>query len=173
MDTSRSIDPRRFERSVSQLKRVASRSTDARLALARFNDEAVLLASFPAQDNRAGDVLDAAAEGYRLNVAPRAVTGAAAIEPLLTVDDPAVVVEAVKLAEDQSGDVVVRLYEARGAKAWAVVTPGFAFESVAETDLLERDVDQTAIVDAEGALALSVRPFQLVTLRFRGVSALR
>ena len=61
MDTSRSIDPRRFERSVSQLKRVASRSTDARLALARFNDEAVLLASFPAQDNRAGDVLDAAA----------------------------------------------------------------------------------------------------------------
>ncbi|MBB2957600.1 alpha-mannosidase [Pseudoclavibacter helvolus] len=119
------------------------------------------------------DVLDAAAEGYRLNVAPRAVTGAAAIEPLLTVDDPAVMVEAVKLAEDQSGDVVVRLYEARGAKARAVVTPGFAFESVAETDLLERDVDQTAIVDAEGALALSVRPFQLVTLRFRGVSVLR
>ena len=119
------------------------------------------------------DVLDAAAEGYRLNVGPRSVTGSDAIDPLLTVDNPAVVVEAVKLAEDRSGDVVVRLYEARGAKARAVVTPGFAFESVAETDLLERDVDQTAIVDAEGALALSVRPFQLVTLRFRGVSALR
>ncbi len=114
------------------------------------------------------DVLDAAAEGYRLNVPPRAVTGAEEIAPVLTVDDPAVVVEAVKLAEDRSGDVVVRLYEARGSKARARVTPGFAFASVTETDLLERDVEPSALVAgaSDGPVSLSLRPFQLVTLRF-------
>jgi alpha-mannosidase len=117
------------------------------------------------------DVLDAAAEGYRLNVPPREVTGAEEIAPVLTVDDPAVVVEAVKLAEDRSGDVVVRLYEARGSKARARVTAGFAFESVTETDLLERDVEQSALAaSSDGALALTLRPFQLVTLRFHGVT---
>ncbi|RUR03277.1 alpha-mannosidase [Labedella endophytica] len=120
------------------------------------------------------DVLEAAAEGYRLNVPPRAVTGGADIAPLLTVDDPAVVVEAVKLAEDGSGDVIVRLYEARGSKARASLTAGFAFASVTETDLLERDVEPTALVsssDGAGPVSLSLRPFHLVTLRFHGVTA--
>jgi alpha-mannosidase len=121
---------------------------------------------------RAGaEVLDAAAEGYRLNVPPRPLTGGAAIAPLIVVDDPAVVVEAVKLAEDRSGDLVVRLYEARGAKARARLRAGFDYESVSQTDLLEREIDPTALVDDDGDGArLSLRPFQLVTLRFRGVT---
>lgn len=45
------------------------------------------------------------------------------IDPLVIVDNPAIVVESVKLAEDRSGDVVVRLYESRGAPAKASVTP--------------------------------------------------
>ena len=57
---------------------------------------------------------DAVAEGYRLNLPLRRVRGGNDIAPLVVVDDPAVVVEAVKLAEDGSGDVVVRLYEALG-----------------------------------------------------------
>ena len=36
--------------------------------------------------------------------------------------NPGVVVEAVKLADDRSGDVIVRLYESRGARAEATVT---------------------------------------------------
>lgn len=126
------------------------------------------------------DVLDAAAEGYRLNVPPRAFTGARATPPLLAVDNPAVVVEAVKLAEDHSGDVIVRLYEARGAKARALLEPGFAYSRVAETDLLERETDVTdsaalaltaIVADSLAADAKSVRlvlrPFQIVTLRIR------
>ena len=56
-------------------------------------------------------------EGYRLNLPLRRVRGGNDIAPLVVVDDPAVVVEAVKLAEDGSGDVVVRLYEALGSRA--------------------------------------------------------
>jgi alpha-mannosidase len=111
-------------------------------------------------------VLDAVAEGYRLNVPPRAFTGASEIAPLFTVDNPAVVIEAVKLAEDRSGDVVVRLYEANGSRGRATLLPGFAVSSVIETDLLERKVDDAALVSGNAAeVQLTLRAFQIVTLR--------
>ena len=68
--------------------------------------------------------------------------GGATVAPLLAVDDPAVVVEAVKLAEDGSGDVVVRLYEALGRPGERGVHAGFAHASVVETDLLERPLPE-------------------------------
>jgi alpha-mannosidase len=80
------------------------------------------------------------------------------------VDDPAVVVESVKLAEDRNGDVVVvRLYEALGTQATARVAADFPHTAVVETDLLERPSPGPACL-ADGVLR--VRPFQLVTLRF-------
>ena len=63
-------------------------------------------------------IADAVAEGYRLNLPVRVrVPGARRSRRWSRSTDPAVVVEAVKLAEDRSGDVVVRLYEAWGARA--------------------------------------------------------
>jgi alpha-mannosidase len=113
---------------------------------------------------RAGSSIgDAVAEGYRLNLPLREVRGGAGVTPLVTVDDPAVVVESVKLAEDRSGDVVVRLYEALGTRAAARVTADFPHTAVVETDLLERPLPEPACL-ADGVLR--VRPFQLVTLRF-------
>jgi alpha-mannosidase len=110
-------------------------------------------------------IADAVAEGYRLNLPLRTVRGAGPVAPLLTVDNPAVVVEAVKLAEDGSGDVVVRLYEAHGGRASAQVTADFPYESVVETDLLETPLPEPVALSADGA-RLAVRPFQIVTLRF-------
>ncbi|GAA4193680.1 glycoside hydrolase family 38 C-terminal domain-containing protein [Microbacterium oryzae] len=108
-----------------------------------------------------GDVLDAVAEGHRLNVPPRVRRGRA-VAPLVRVDGaPSVLVEAVKLAEDGSGDVVVRVYEARGGRATARLVLGFDIASAVRTDLLERALpDQPA-----DPLALALRPFELVTLR--------
>jgi alpha-mannosidase len=117
------------------------------------------------------EILDAVDEGYRLNVPARAFTGAREIAAVLTVDNPAVVVEAVKLAEDRSGDVVVRLYEARGSQARATLTAGFEADSIVQTDLIERASDATALESADGAVArLALRPFQIVTLRLRPVA---
>ncbi len=112
------------------------------------------------------DLADAVRDGYAANLAPRVVEGAGPVEPLVTVDDPAgaVVVESVKLAEDHSGDVVVRLYESLGGHARATVTPGFDASGVTRTDLLERPLDDGADVDLASPLAL--RPFEIVTLRF-------
>lgn len=120
----------------------------------------------------ASGIPDAVAEGYRLNLPLRRISGvsAAAAEPILAVDHPGVVVEAVKLAEDRSGDVVVRLYEAHGGRARAKVRVGFAHDDVAATDLLERPVTSEAVEEQQpsaGTVVLQLRPFELVTLRFR------
>ena len=113
-------------------------------------------------------IADAVAEGYRLNLPLRRVAGAAIVAPVLSVDNPAVVVEAVKLAEDRSGDVVVRLYEAHGSRARAWLVPGFEWSDVVQTDLLERPLttDPARVQESEEGLSLSLRPFQIATLRF-------
>ena len=116
------------------------------------------------------DILDAVQEGYRLNLPLRIIHGATPVAPLVSSDNPAIVVEAVKLAEDRSGDLVVRLYEARGARATGTVSFGCDVVSISETDLLERTLDSPkALLRGAGAgTALRLRPFQIVTLRARG-----
>ncbi|MFJ6567497.1 alpha-mannosidase [Streptomyces sp. NPDC091292] len=111
---------------------------------------------------------DAVREGYRANLSERRVTGTATeVPPLVTVDDDAVVVSAVKAADDRSGDLVVRLYEAHGGRARATVrVDGFAADRAVLTDLLERPLPDTEPpARADGGVVLTLRPFQLVTLR--------
>jgi alpha-mannosidase len=109
-------------------------------------------------------IVDAVREGYRINLPERRVAGGEQVAPILTVDHPGVVVEAVKAADDRSGDVVVRLYESLGGRAKAVVTPSFAATAVRETDLLERTLADRELTD--GAVTVELRPFQVLTLRF-------
>jgi alpha-mannosidase len=70
--------------------------------------------------------------------------------------------------------VIVRLYEANGSRGRATLLPGFAVSSVIETDLLERKVDDAALVSANAGditggtpaeVQLTLRAFQIVTLR--------
>jgi alpha-mannosidase len=111
-------------------------------------------------------VLDAADSGYRLNLPVRSVPGSAPVAPLVTVSSPQVFVEAVKLAEDRSGDVVVRLYEGLGGRAADVgVSFGFDVEAVSQVDLLERPLERSW--SAGQAVVLTLRPFEIVTLRVR------
>jgi alpha-mannosidase len=118
-------------------------------------------------------VEDAAREGYRVNLPLRTVRGSGEpVEPLVVVEgsqagDPGVWIEAVKLADDGSGDVVVRLYEGLGRRCTARVRAGFTHTGAYAVDLLERPLETAGVVDdgADG-VALALRPFQVVTLRF-------
>ncbi len=112
------------------------------------------------------EIADAVEEGYRTNLPVRRLYGSRAVAPILTVSDPAVVVEAVKLAEDGSGDLVVRLYESRGGRATATVATDVEVASVQATDLLERRLAD-GVSAVGGAIDLELRPFELLTLRFR------
>ena len=116
-------------------------------------------------------IADAVEEGYRLNLPLRQATGAAdcIAAPFVSVDTPGIVVEAVKLAEDRTGDVVVRLYEALGATSSGMLRAGFGWTRVDETDLLERVIDRLAVTTVDDErVVLTLRPFQIVTLRFAG-----
>ncbi|WP_277209456.1 alpha-mannosidase [Isoptericola croceus] len=108
---------------------------------------------------------DAIRHGYALNLPERVLTGSHGIEPLVVVDDDAVVVEALKLAEDGSGDVIVRLYESRGGRARARLTPRLEHSGVEVTDLLERRLGD-AQRDGDDVL-VELTPFQVLTLRLR------
>jgi alpha-mannosidase len=108
-------------------------------------------------------VREAADAGYSLNLPLRPFQGTAATEPVVRVDHPAVRVESVKLAEDRSGDVVVRLYEAEGGRADAGVWPGFECAAARIVDLLERPLEEVEL--HSGRVQLSLRPFEIVTLR--------
>ncbi|MET9686991.1 glycoside hydrolase family 38 C-terminal domain-containing protein [Streptomyces sp. NPDC006514] len=110
---------------------------------------------------------DAVREGHALNLPERVVCGAGPVAPLVAVDEDAVVVEAVKLAEDRSGDVMVRLYESRGGRARATLTAGFPITDAVESDLLERPLAGSAVgvPTPEGRIPLTLRPFQIVTVR--------
>jgi alpha-mannosidase len=81
-----------------------------------------------------------------------------------------VVVEAVKAADDRSGDVIVRLYESLGRRVSATVRADFVVTAVTRTDLMERPIDQvridTAIETGAASVVLELRPFEIVTLRF-------
>ncbi|SES32445.1 alpha-mannosidase [Lentzea albida] len=113
-------------------------------------------------------VLEAAAAGYRLNLPARGVRGnpANAVDPIVAVSSPSVLVESVKLAEDRSGDLVVRLYEARGSRTSVTVGLGTPFSSASRTDLLERELGEQ-VWGADETIGLELRPFEIATLRVR------
>ena len=107
---------------------------------------------------------DAIREGYRFNLPLRRVRGAHGSEPLVELEEGSVVVEAVKLAHDESGDLIVRCYESLGARTRTTLRVGVPTDRVAVTDLLERPVGDPLDVN-EGRIHLELRPFQIVTLR--------
>jgi len=114
------------------------------------------------------NTVDSIAEGFRINLPLRSHTGANPVKPLIEVGSPNAVVEAVKLAEDGSGDLIVRLYEGIGSRTVTDISTNFEFSQVVVTDLLERTLEnQEVLRSAEGGkIRLELRPFKIVTLRF-------
>lgn len=108
------------------------------------------------------EVTDAVRAGLALNLPLRAAV-APVVPSLITTGHPAVTVESVKLAEDRSGDVVVRLYESAGGRAETALRVGFPVVRAQITDLLERPLHE-ATADEHG-LVLALRPFQILTVR--------
>lgn len=110
---------------------------------------------------------EAIAGGYALNLPLRPATARA--DALVTIDTTDVVVESVKLADDRSGDVVVRLYEACGGAVSARLSAGFPLAAAHDCDLLEQP--EREAVHASGEVDLRFRPFQIRTLRLRPAAA--
>ncbi|MFJ2830150.1 alpha-mannosidase [Streptomyces sp. NPDC087263] len=108
---------------------------------------------------------EAIAGGYALNLPLRPALAEA--QALVALDTADVLVESVKLADDRSGDVVVRLYEACGGATSARLSAAFALAAVFDCDLLEQPERELALVPGETSTDLRLRPFQIRTLRLR------
>jgi Alpha-mannosidase len=104
-----------------------------------------------------GRLTDVIRDGYRLNHPLRLRPGVA-FPSAVVVDDPGVIVETLKPAEDGDG-VVVRLYESLGRETTTALTTTLPHAVVTRTDLLERPLGPADLT------RLDLRPFEIVTLR--------
>lgn len=118
------------------------------------------------------EIADAVAAGYAINLPWQGTpAGGVEVEPLVSTDSPAALIEAIKLADDRSGDVIVRLYEPLGARARVTLHANFPVKAVEENNLLEEpfiagSLSSSDLADSHGSVVLNLRPFQILTLRF-------
>lgn len=102
----------------------------------------------------------ATAEGIALNAPATSVQGADEVEPLVSVTGRGIVLSSVKLADDRSGDVIVRVYESLGRRTTGAVQVGFEHSGIREVSLIEDELDA-----ARTGPELSLKPFEVRTLR--------
>ena len=106
--------------------------------------------------------------GYALNdpligCTPKKSTGKIkSLSSFVSCDSDNVVIETVKVAED-SGDIIVRLYESLGQTSTAKINTSFAVKACYEADLLENQIQQLPIDN--NTIELKLTPFKIVTLK--------
>ena len=104
-------------------------------------------------------------EAYELNAPCRTVKGNGGELSVFSLDADAVVIEAIKPAEDGSGDIVLRLYEALQTHASCTLATSLPVKRAWVTDMLENAVAPLAV--RNGAMALEFRPFEIKTIRLQ------
>jgi alpha-mannosidase len=104
-------------------------------------------------------------EAYELNCPVLTVPGMATEGSLLRVDAPNVIIETVKLAEDGSGDLIVRLYECKRAATRCTLSTSLPVKGAALASLLEKKGKYASV--ERGNILLDFRPFEIKTLRLK------
>ena len=104
-------------------------------------------------------------EAYDLNVPLVVAQGACESFSAFHVDAPNVFIDTVKPAEDGSGDLILRLYEAKRAATRCTLSINLPFTEVCVCDMLENPEEALAVED--GAAALDFHTFEVKTLRIK------
>jgi alpha-mannosidase len=102
-------------------------------------------------------------EAYELNTEVTTIAGDGGTRSLFSVDHPGVIIDTVKPAEDESGDLIVRLYEWRRTATRCTLSVDLPVGTVYRTNMLEEI--EAPIEIRDGHIALDVRPFEVITLR--------
>lgn len=114
---------------------------------------------------------DVVAEAERLDLPVRIVIGRAerAPAPVVSVTGTGIEVDAVKVADDGSGDLIVRLHEACGDRVPVTVAADRRILAASRCNLLEEPLGAYEVSD--GIVATTLRPFELLTLRLTRAAA--
>lgn len=81
------------------------------------------------------------------------------------IDKPALKVQSLKLSEDGSGDIILRLVEVYGSRGTATVKMNFGAIEVQLCDILEEKLEPVRI--SKQAFDVSYRPYEIISLRIR------
>ena len=82
---------------------------------------------------------------------------------LISCDRESVIIDTVKRAEE-SGDLIVRLYEAYNGKTAVTLNTGFKFKKCMLCDMMENELEELA--QAGTSVTVPVKNFEIVTLKF-------
>ncbi|MBQ6517776.1 MAG: alpha-mannosidase [Anaerolineaceae bacterium] len=105
-------------------------------------------------------------EAYDLNIPLQTVSGTCSSFSALETDADNIFIDTVKPAENGSGDLIIRLYEAKRADTVCRLKIRFPVESVSLCDMLENESEKLSFSDPEG-LKLHFHTFEVKTLRVR------
>ena len=84
---------------------------------------------------------------------------------LMDFSDPCVTVESVKLSEDGTGDLIVRMFESMGGTRTSVIHPFLPFSAVCICSIDELPGEILPVKDS--TFTVSFKPFEIITLRLR------
>jgi alpha-mannosidase len=114
----------------------------------------------------AGDWVEAETvlRAAELNMPMNALVGRSprSTKPWITMVGLRVAAETLKPAENGEG-WILRIYEPNGARGSVTIRPGIRLQSVIETNLVEENEEEIAVVD--GGFEVSMKPFQIRTFR--------
>lgn len=84
------------------------------------------------------------------------------LESLIAAEQPNIVIETIKQAEDGNG-IIVRLYESQRCRGPVTLSSGFPLRAAWRTNLLEQNEQELQMRGQR--IAFSVHPYEIVTLR--------
>jgi alpha-mannosidase len=102
-------------------------------------------------------------EGYELNSPLIQLPGAAGEGSIFSLDAPNIIIETVKLAEDGSNDIIVRLYEAKRSLTHCILSTPLTVNEASQTDMLEHIQHELHV--NKGKIELNFHPFEIKTIR--------
>ena len=114
-------------------------------------------------------IQDAINLGYETNFPAKEILGNREIAPLVQSNSEQVIIDSVKLAEDGSGELIVRIYEATGGKASCTISFAGVAKSIQRTNFLEQPTNDPIVLD-KSEISLELRAFQIATLRISGLA---
>ena len=103
-------------------------------------------------------------EGFRFNVPILFAPGSADPMSFASVDDPNLVLDTIKKAED-SDAIVLRFYECHGARGRARVKLGFPVKSARMCNALEDELGTVKVRD--GKIEIEYAPYQIISVMVR------
>lgn len=104
-------------------------------------------------------------EATALNSKVYQAQGSSAKKSYFSVDDETVILETVKLAEDGSGDMILRLYESMNGTRSVKLRTLFPVSLAYECNMLEKTAKEVSVEDGE--ISLEFRPFEIKTIRLK------